>query len=160
MKVAFYVGNHRADGIMARIGWAITRLVQKGPYSHITHCEAIHAEHADGTVTIASASVRDGGVRSKRTKLNPAHWWIVDVPQWDVEQSIDFLTHTAGMKYDWRGAVATVFLGSQQTARWFCNEHVSAPFLRASGTFGPNHLTAICLSLGRDVTAEFFESRK
>lgn len=160
MKVAFYIGDHSADGHMARLGWRITRCVQKGPYGHVTHCEAIHAEHPDGSVTIASASLRDGGVRAKRVTLDPVHWWIVDVPQWDVVRSEDFLAETAGMKYDWRGAIATVFLGAQDAARWFCNEHVAAPFLRASGTFGPNHLTAICLSLGRDVTAEFFESRK
>lgn len=160
MLIALYIGNHRADGILARIGWAATRLFQKGPYGHITHCEAIHAEHADGTVTIASSSLRDGGVRSKRVRLDQAHWLVVDVPQWDVERSEDFLAETVGAKYDWRGAVATVFLGSQQTACWFCNEWVAAPFIRASGTFGPNHFAAICLSLGRDVTAEFFESRK
>ncbi|MDB5885018.1 MAG: hypothetical protein JWR74_1189 [Polaromonas sp.] len=159
MKVALYIGDHAADGLMARLGWWVTRLVQKGAYGHVTHCEAIHAEHDDGSVTIASASLRDGGVRSKRVKLDPAHWWIVDVPQWDAARSIDFLAETVGMKYDLRGAVATVFLGSQDAARWFCNEHVAAPFLRSSGTFGPHHLTAICLSLGDDITDEFFRSR-
>lgn len=159
MKVALFVGDHAADSLLVRIGSWLTQLVQKGPYGHVTHCEAIHAEHDDGSVTIASASVRDGGVRSKQIRLNPAHWWIVDVPQWDVAKSIYFLADTDGEKYDWRGAIATVFLGSQDNSRWFCNEHVAAPFILASGTLSPSQFAAIVLSLGQDVTAEFFGAR-
>ena len=148
MKVALYIGDHAADGLLARAGWLVTRKVQKGPYAMVTHVEAVHAEHADGAVTIASASLRDGGVRSKRVHLNPAHWLIVDVPQWDVTQSIALLAATNGMPYDWRGAVATVFIGSQDNKRWFCNEWVAAPFIKASGTFGPHQFAAVALSLG------------
>ena len=160
MKVAHFVGDHKGDTWPVRAGWAITRLVQKGPYAHVTHCEAIHAEHADGSVTIASASLRDGGVRAKRAKLNPAHWQIVDVPQWDVERSIDFLAETKGLKYDLRGAIATVFLGSEDRKRWFCNEWVGKPYLRASANFSPSQFAAVCLSLGTDITRDYFESRK
>lgn len=156
MKVALYIGNHAADGLLARLGWWITRRVQKGPYAHVTHVEAIHAEHADGTVTIASSSLRDGGVRSKRVALNPQHWQIVDVGLWDVAQSVELFSRTNGLPYDWRGAVATVFLGSEDRTRWFCNEWVGEAFIRSSATFGPHHFAAICLSLGRDVTEEFF----
>lgn len=160
MKVALYTGDHAADGMLARTGWFVTRLVQKGPYGDVTHCEAIHAEHADGSVTIASASLRDGGVRAKRVMLNPMHWMIVDVPQWDVEQSIELLWETEGNPYDIRGAIATVFIGSPERGKWYCNQWVSEPFLKAAQTFGPNHFTAICLTLGRDVTQEFFRSRQ
>lgn len=160
MKVAFYIGNHAADGILACIGWWITRRVQKGPYGAVTHCEAIHEEHPDGSVTIASASLRDKGVRSKRVTLNPAHWWIVDVPQWDVALSVALLTVTQGSDYDLRGAVATAFIGSQDSAKWFCNEWVAFPYLKAPATFGPHHLAALALSLGTEVTHEFFGSRK
>ena len=107
-------------------------------------------------MTTASASLRDGGVRSKRVRLDPAHWWMVDVPQWDARHSVELLGTTNGLAYDWRGAVATAFLGSQDRDRWFCNEWVAHPYLQAPATFGPNHFAAICLSLGRDVTAEFF----
>lgn len=159
MKVALFVGNHAADSWLVRLGWWITRLVQKGPFGYVTHVEAIHAEHADGSVTIASASVRDAGVRARRVQLNPAHWRIVDVPQWDVRRSVELLGTTNGLPYDWRGAVATAFLGSQDRDRWFCNEWVAQPYLQAPATFGPNHFAAVCLSLGRDVTAEFFGAR-
>ena len=123
MKVALYIGDHGADTLLVRMGCRLTRLVQKGAYGHVTHCEAIHAEHDDGTVTIASASLRDGGVRAKRVRLDPAHWWIIDVPQWDVERSSDFLAETIGMKYDLRGAIATVFLGAQDAAPHHQDDH-------------------------------------
>lgn len=160
MKVALYIADHAKDGLLSRLGWWITRRVQKGSYAHVTHCEAIHAEHDDGSVTIASASLRDGGVRHKRVTLNPDHWLIVDVPQWDVADSIDLLSVTHGDKYDIRGAIATVFIGSPERGKWFCNQWVGEPFLKAAQTFGPNHFAAICLTLGTDVTQEFFNERR
>lgn len=159
MKVALYTGDHAADGWLARLGWAVTRKVQKGPYAGVTHTEAIHAEYDNGEVLIASASLRDGGVRSKRVRLNPSHWLIVDVPAWDVAQSIELLWETEGDKYDIRGAIATVFIGSPERGKWYCNHWIGHPFLKAAQTFGPNHFAAICLSLGRDMTQEFFDDR-
>lgn len=146
------------DSWLVRAGWRLTRLVQKGMFGHVTHVEAIHAEHPDGSVTIASASIRDGGVRSKVTRLDPDHWRIVDVPQWETRRSADLLLQTRGAPYDWRGALATCMPGSPQTGRWFCNAWVAAPFLEAPATFGPHQFAAICLSLGRDITNEFFRS--
>ena len=159
MKVAHYVGNHAADGLLARAGYAITRKVQKGPYAEITHCEVIHAEYDDGSVTIASSSFRDGGVRSKRVTLNPANWIIVDVPLWDVDKSVDLLFETAGEKYNIRGAIATVFIGSPERGKWFCNEWCAYPYVKASATFGPHQFAAICLTLGHDITTDFFACR-
>lgn len=159
MKIALFIGDHAADDLMVRVGWYLTRLVQKGPYGIVTHVEAIHAEHGDGTVTIAGASVRDEGVRATRVRLNPDHWLIADVPQWEVQKSIALLAQTRGAKYDWRGALATCLPGSPQAGRWFCNEWVGQPFLKAAATFGPHHFAALCLSLGQDMTAEFFRSR-
>ena len=156
MKVAFYIGDHRDDDWAARAGWYVTQLVQKGPYGCVTHVEAIHAEHSDGTVTIASSSLRDKGVRAKRVRLNPAHWRIVDVPSWDVALSIALLEQTEGMLYDLRGAIATAFLGAQDNDRYFCNEWVAEPFVVASATFGPHQLCAIALSLGTEETSSFF----
>lgn len=159
MKVALFIGDHTNDSLAVRAGWWLTRLAQKGPYDRVTHVEAVHAEHADGTVTLASASVRDDGVRAKRTWLNPANWQIVDVPQWDVNLSAELLAHTNGLPYDWRGALATCLPSSPQDGRWFCSEWVGAPFLKAPATFGPHQFAAVALSLGRDVSAEFFSQR-
>lgn len=155
-----YIGNHRKDAPLVRAGWWLTRKLQQGPYARVTHVEGILDEYADGSVLIGSASLRDGGVRDKVSRLNRAHWIIADVSQWDVRKSHEHMERTRGNKYDARGAVASVFLGSQDPDREFCNEHVGAPHLKASGTFSPSQFAAICLSLGQDVTAEFFEGRK
>lgn len=160
MKVALYTGNHASDSLSVRTGWWITKKVQKGAYSGTTHVEAIHHEYSNGTVAIASSSLRDGGVRSKVIQLNPLHWRIVDVPMWDVQQSINLLSITQGCKYDLRGAIATAFIGSPQAGRYFCNQWVGTPYLQASATFGPHQFHAICLSLGKDITESFFGSRK
>lgn len=160
MLTAHYIGDHASDTLAVRLGWWLTRLVQKGPYGNVTHTEAIHAEHDDGSVTIASASVRDGGVRSKRVTLNPAHWIVIDVPQWAVVESCALLKRTEGWPYDWRGALALFLPGSQDDTASFCNEWVGTPFLKASGTFSPSQFSAICLSIGVDVTAKFFAERK
>jgi len=160
MKIAHYIGDHTGDSLMARAGWSLTRLVQKGPYGHITHVEAIHGEYSDGSVIIAGASLRDKGVRAKNVRLNPEHWMITDVPQWHVDLSVRHLERTKGSEYDWRGAVATAFIGSQNNSTWFCNEWVGFPYLKSAANFGPNTFAAVCFSFGKDVTTEFFNSRK
>ena len=160
MLIAHYIGDHAKDGLLTRLGWALTRLTQKGPFDHVTHCEAIHHEYADGSVLIASSSLRDGGVRAKQLYLNKEHWMIVDVPAWPVEASEQLLDRTKGQRYDLHGALATQLPGSPQAGRWFCNQWVACPYLPAAATFGPHHLAAITLSLGRDVTQDFFAKRQ
>ncbi len=159
MLAALYTGDHAKDTLLTRAGWWLTRLAQKGPYGNVTHMEAIHMLHADGSVTIASASLRDGGVRSKRVTLDPHHWLIADVPVWDVERSKDLLSETVGQPYDWRGAAALFLPGSHVTTQWFCSEWVLTPYIRASETFSPAQAAAIVFSLGGDVTASFFAAR-
>ena len=160
MKLAFYIGTHLKDGLPARLGAKITRLVQKGPYAKFTHVEAIHAEHSDGAVTIASSSLRDGGVRDLRTTLNPDFWRIVDVPCFEVERSLELLETTRGAKYDIYGAIATAFIGHQDEHLWFCNEWVGYPYLKAAGNIGPHQLGAIALSFGTEITESFFMERE
>lgn len=160
MKVAHYIGEHDGDDVLTRAGWWLTRISQKGPYGIVTHCEAIHAENSDGSVTIASASLRDGGVRAKENVfLNPAHWLIADMQGWDVELSIELLARTKGWPYDLRGALATRLPGNDSSVSFFCNKWVPFPYLQAPGTFGPHHLAAICMSAGKNVTHSFFWDR-
>lgn len=159
MIVICYTGDHAKDDLLTRVGWWLTELAQKGPYDNVTHMEAIHELHADGSVTIASASLRDGGVRSKRVTLDPHHWLIADVGAWDVERSKDLLSETDGQPYDWRGAMALFLPGSPVAGRWFCNHWVLHPYIKASETFSPAQAAAIVFSLGHDVTASFFAAR-
>lgn len=159
MLIAHYIGEHQGDPLLTRLGWYVTRKTQKGPYGRVTHTEAIHELHADGSVTIASSSLRDKGVRPKVAFLNPEHWLIADVPSWDVALSHAHLLATQGQPYDWRGAWATRMPGVENPDQWFCNEWVAFPYLQASATFGPHHLAAITFSIGRDVTVDFFGER-
>lgn len=151
MKIALYIGTHKLDGPLARIGWWLIRLVQEGKYSDVTHVEAILDEHENGEITIASASIREGGVRTKRTKLNPDHWLIVDVPQWNVEKARQWFKDHEGEKYDIRGAFASAMpIQWSQRNRWFCNQAVGASAdLECPEIFGPAQFAAICYELSR-----------
>lgn len=158
MLTAHYIGTHAKDTLAVRIGWAATRLVQRGEYKAVTHVEAIHQVNVDGTVTIASASLRDGGVRTRRNvRLTPGHWLIVNVPQFELPRSMLWFSLYDGRPYDLRGAVATVLPGASSASRWFCNEAVGASVgIKEPQIFGPAQFCAICMTLGRDVTSRFF----
>jgi hypothetical protein len=160
MKTALYIGNHSGDTLKVRAGWALTRLVQRGIYQRVTHTEMIHDELTDGSVVIASASLRDGGVRTKTARLTAGHWMIVDVPIWSLNQSKEWFAIHNGEKYDMRGALATVLPGSQYIDRWYCNEACGASVgIVEPQLFGPAQYAAIAMSLGRDVTEDFFRGR-
>lgn len=162
MKIACFIGDHAKDDLLTRIGWAGTRLVQKGSFRRVTHVEAILEEHEDGSVTIGSASLRDGGVRVKTVKLNPDHWIIIDVPSWDVQQSQRWFADHAGQKYDWRGAFVTWLPATwDREKQWFCNESVADSVGVVDPDIqGPSQFASMALSFGRDVTKEFFNSRE
>ncbi len=149
MIILGYIGDHAKDTWTVRLGWALTRLVQRGKFSCCTHVEAVHAIHPNGTVDIASATLREGGVRLKKNvRLQSGNWIAVDVPGWDVADSQELLEKTAGSQYDWRGAAssALIFLG-QSEARWFCNEWVGDPYIVDSYALGPAQFMALALSI-------------
>ncbi len=161
MIILAYIGNHRSDGIAARLGWGLVRLAQIGAtWRRVTHVEAVLVARGRHC-TIASASLRDGGVRIKPdADLTPGHWIAIDVPHWSTEDAIDWFERHQGQRYDWRGALATVlwFL-PHGDSRWFCNESIGA----SQGVLDPHRLTpaafiALALSMpgARVCTAEFF----
>lgn len=156
--MAHFTGNHDQDALAVRLGWSLTRLVQKGPYGIVTHCEAILGGNCDSAV-IASSSVRDGGVRVKHgVRMDPAAWLIVDAPQWDAMRSAHWFAEHDGEPYDWRGAWATVMPGHPSTG-WFCNESVAASAgVVTPECFTPSQFCALCLTFGRDVTHTFFNT--
>jgi hypothetical protein len=163
MKIACYTGRHSTDTLSIRLGWAITRLVQRGRFKRVTHMEAIHAEHADGTVDIASASLREGGVRRKQNvPLTPGNWAIIDVPRWSLQASLDLFLLTQGHGYDVRGAIASaVPLFKPSGSRWFCNEWVACPFVQESWQYGPASTAILAITAGgTDVTDQFFGERR
>lgn len=152
MKVALRIGSHAGDPWNMRLGAWLTRLVQKGRYGDVTHCEAILGENADGTVRIASSVMRDGGVRIKDgVRLDPALWMVVDVPQWDSRRALAWFNQHAGEPYDWRGALATVLPGHAEGGRWFCSAAVLASVgWQTPANFTPAHLAGIAYSLSKE----------
>jgi len=149
LKVAHFIGKHTKDTPSVRLGWFLTRLVQKGKYKQVTHCEAILEEHGDGSVTIGSSSLRDGGVRTKRCFLTPENWLIMDVPQWDSAKAAVWFAEHDGEKYDLRGAFASWLpISWSGYNEWFCNESVAASVgIESPEIFGPAQFAAICSSL-------------
>lgn len=115
--------------------------------------------HPDGTVDIGSASLRDRGVRTKRNvRLNPKHWLIADVPQWDIERARAWFIEHDGEHYDIRGAfVSWLPIMWQREKEWFCSESIAAAVgMKTPSLYGPSLLADVAFSQGRDVTAEFF----
>lgn len=161
MIILAYIGTHAQDGLAARFGWAMVRLAQIGAtWRRVTHVEAVLVARGRHC-TIASASLRDGGVRIKPdADLTPGHWIAIDVPHWSTEDAIDWFERHQGQRYDWRGALATVlWFMPHGESWWFCNEAVGA----AVGVVDPHRLTpaafvALALSMpgARVCTAEFF----
>ncbi len=150
MLIAHYIGPPK-PGILAHLGWRLAVLGQKGPHDQCTHTEAIHWLHADGTVTIASSSLVDKGVRIKeRVRLTPEHWVITDMPMFDVTRSIAYFDAAiaAGVRYDKRGALATLLPGKHRADQVFCTESVLTPFVPQAHYFTPAACLALCLGLG------------
>ena len=146
MKISLYIADHKDDMLTVRLGWWLTRMGQKGEFAQVTHVEAILAEHEDGSVTIGSASIRDGGVRTKRCHLTPEHWIIVDVPKWSAAKARKWFADHNGEPYDTRGAFATAFpIQWTQENHWFCNQAVGASVgMNSPEIFGPSQFAAIC----------------
>lgn len=166
MKVALYIGNHANDSWDVRLGHRLTLATQKG--SRVTHGEAIVREHGDGTVDIASATLRKetpsgkSGVRIKeRVSLTPGNWRIVDVPQFDREEALEWFIMHQGADYDGRGAFASVLpIWWSKEGAFFCYQSIceAAKVKCGEGFTGPV-FEAMLLRFGRDVTQEFFNPR-
>jgi len=161
MIIGFYTGNHSADTILVRAGWWLTRLVQRGPYRACTHVEAVHGYNPETKeFTIASASIRDGGIRVKKTVLTPGNWLLVDVPIFDIVQSSEWFNANAGRPYSLWGAVASAipFLPYRGL---FCSRAVAESVgLLGAADMTPQELAEICLSVGNDVTIQLLGDQK
>ena len=67
---------------------------------------------------------------------------------WNACNSFKFIVERAGAKYDLRGALATVLLGSQDADRWFCNELLGASVgIVSPEIYGPAQFMALALSM-------------
>lgn len=165
MKVALYVGDHAKASLMVRLGHWLTLATQKG--SRVTHGEAIVCEHQDGTVDIASATLRketqsgEKGVRIKKgVSLKRGSWRIIDVPWFDAAESLKWFVANQGAGYDSRGAFASVLpIWWSSKGKFFCYQAIceSVGLGCGAGFTGPV-FEAVLLRFGQDVTEEFFRS--
>lgn len=53
MIILGYVGNHAQDSLAVRLGWAATRLVQRGQFARVTHVEGYDTRGALATVFLS-----------------------------------------------------------------------------------------------------------
>jgi hypothetical protein len=162
MKVLAFVGQHNKDDFTARLGWAIVRLAQLGArYKRATHVESL-VVGPWYSATIASSSVRDGGVRIKRdVRLDPKNWIVIDMPMWDTEDTIDWHALHDGAEYSWSGSTATiVWFLPHDKERKNCVAAVGEPH----GVIDVHRMTtaafiALCFSMGgMDITEQFFST--
>lgn len=147
--LALYKGRKRGktprEQWQRLMDWAV-RWATNGQYSH---CEiAVKHSFADD-YHCYSASLRDGGVRSKTMPL-PADKWdllaIRDVDAYDKMWAL--FQQTRGAKYDYCGALGLVLPIRQARQRWFCSEWCAKALeLGQPEKFSPNRL-AHCLAGG------------
>lgn len=111
---------------MVRLGWRLIRLVQSGTFKQVTHTECVLAGNNYTLCTIASASVRDKGVRIKPDiALTKGNWLAFDVRALSNEKSRHWFEAHDGDAYNMVGAIATklpLFRSlALMLAGYFCN---------------------------------------
>lgn len=126
MIILGYIGNHAKDTTPVRVGWWFTRLVQTGPHKRITHTESVLKGLNYKLCTIASSSVRDGGVRIKPDiLLTKGNWAAYDAPSFDPIKSRHWFEAHDGEAYNMIGAIATQLPPLRSLALmlagYFCN---------------------------------------
>lgn len=147
--LALYKGRKRGKSpreLWQRLmDWAV-RLATNGQYSH---CEiAVKHSFADD-YHCYSASLRDGGVRSKTMPLPADKWDLLEIRDVDAYDKVWALfQQTRGAKYDYCGALGLVLPIRQARQRWFCSEWCAKALeLGQPEKFSPNRL-AHCLAGG------------
>lgn len=164
MIILGYISDHAKDTLAVRLGWWLTRLVQRGEFKRVTHTECVHSGSNYKLCTIASSSVRDGGVRFKNDiALTKGHWIALDVPCFETEKSRNWFRVFDGCAYDWIGAVATklAFLRwfTHSPYLFFCNEACLCAFFGRADELTPSQAFELLVGKygARDVTDEFFK---
>jgi hypothetical protein len=172
MSVLGYIGDHKKDGLTARLGWGLVRLAQTGQrFGRVTHTEAVLMGpwwHC----TIASATVRDGSmVRIKTTDLDPTHWIVLDVPAWDVVKSATWFEKHVGIPYSKLGAsssasmlVAIVIrlagIAVAKLGQWCSRCIPESQGVQGAEELSPSEMMLLAWALPgtRDITQEFFST--
>ena len=138
LQVAFYKGRTRLFNRL--VSWWLN-----GPYSHAELILSV-----DGDVCeCASSSFLDGGVRTKRMRLDPEHWDVVNVSG-DVAKARAWLLDHEDDRYDTFGLLGLVWRrGKGSDTKVWCTESVAAMLgYNEAWRFDPMTLY-VCLTRGK-----------
>lgn len=121
ITLAFYKGT-RQENPKARLfdrlicWWHLSR----GRFSHVEL--VIPGTRMGGRATCASASSRDGGVRSKRITLTTGRWVLVTLPFHPSMPAVDWFDEHEDARYDWRGVAGFVLTWLRDSwSRFYCS---------------------------------------
>lgn len=123
ITLAFYKG--RGTSWQQRVQDWVIRVATGGQYSHV---ELIEGSADFNSVQLClSSSGRDGGVREKRMKLDPAKWDLVEM-RVDAVRPAAFIRDRIGRRYDYPALIFSqlLALGRHEPNRWFCSEIIAA----------------------------------
>jgi hypothetical protein len=136
MKIAFY---------LAKNGDWVDKLISLTTFSKYSHCELVFSDGEFG-----SASARDGGVRLKYIEQNDK-WEIFElfelknpdgskITQRDAKDMHNWFIANDGQKYDWPGAIMSLFgLNCSSSNKKYCS-YVCALLLGLYPTVTPQKL--------------------
>lgn len=122
--IAFYKHKRKRKGlknIVFRLCDDTIRFLTKGDYSH---CEMVipnYEKNGKMLFECYTASNIDGDVRLRLMSLPSDRWDLVEV---DIDADLIrlFYKQTAGLKYDWLGALGVILPFKQNAKKYFCSE--------------------------------------
>jgi hypothetical protein len=125
MHIAYYLGRKK-ENPQASLLDRVTCFFSNSRYSHV---ELIY-DWSDVTKRgrCFSSSPRDGGVRGKTVDFDTGRWEVFEFDTNKTEDdAINWFAPKLGAKYDWFGAIGTIFpVPMKKHQRWFCSEIVLA----------------------------------
>ena len=123
--LASYKGRktgHDAKACLARLADGLVRLATGGLYAH---CE-IAILLSDGQYRCFSASLRDGGVRTKLMPLPSDKWDLIQLPEKAAVSAASLYARTQHAGYDLLGTIGVLAGFGDDPDRWFCSEWCAA----------------------------------
>lgn len=156
--LALYKGHktgRKMTAFLARLSDWLTRKLTRGSYSH---CEiAIKSREQWGqydhceVYQCYSASIRDGGVRTKQIDFEAEQWDLIPLDSVSEAQIQAYFELTKGKKYDWWGAIGVVLGIKHKRNKFFCSEWCFNAIKNSDQgwRFSPNDLAVICQNVER-----------
>jgi hypothetical protein len=125
LYIAYYLGRKK-ENPKATLADRITCFFSRSKYSHVELIYDWSPETKRGRCF--SSSPRDGGVRGTTIDFGSGHWEVYELETDKTENNVlNFFVPKIGLKYDWFGAIGSVFpVLRNRDQRWFCSEIIMA----------------------------------